>query len=242
MERSVADAAADLGVAEVRVRQMLQSGRLAGRKVGRQWLIDSSEIQRAVAHRAPSGRPLAARLAWGVLDLLDDGSAPWLDRADRSRARVHARNLAGADAGRWRAALRNRQKRMDCRAHPAALQRLYDAPGVVQVGPAVAAAAGVDLVALDVVPEVYVPEWAWPGIARRLAIRQNVAASDANLVVHVPEGAWPVPDVVGPPRPGLALLAADLLDSPEPRAISGGVDALNRLASHLPASRRRVKA
>lgn len=232
MEKPVADAAADLGVAQSRVRQMLQSGRLHGRKVGSIWLIDSAEVERARREQAPSGRPLAPRIASGLLDLLDGGSAPWLTRSDRSRARVHARHLAGADIRRWRAALRNRQARILCLAHPAALPRLASAPGVIPAGPVAASAAGADVVAMEAALEVYVSEADWPDLARRLAIRQDVGYQAANLVVRVPAEVWPFEGDAGA-GPGLAMLAADLLDSGEPRALSAGVEALNRLASHI---------
>ncbi|MQA34899.1 helix-turn-helix domain-containing protein [Modestobacter roseus] len=237
MERSVADAAAALGVAESRVRQLLQSGRLRGRKLGSIWLIDSGEIERAKRENGVPGRPLAPRIAAGVLDLLDGGAAPWLNRADRSRARVHARQLAGADARRWRAALRKRHERILCLAHPAALPRLAAAAQVVRAGPVAAAAAGADVVAVGAALEVYVPEAIWSDLARRLAIRQDVGFQAANLVVRVPVDVWPFADEAEA-RPGLAMLAADLLDSGEPRALSAGAQALNGLAGRLPASRR----
>jgi hypothetical protein len=168
---------------------MLRSGRLAGRKVGPVWLVDSAEVQRAVREKAPSGRPLNPAQTWGVLDLLGGGDAPWLDAVGRSRARVHARGLAGADASRWRAVLRRRQERIPCRVHPAALQRLLDVPGVVAAGAGAAAAAGADLVVLKALPEVYVSPAQWPDLARRLAIRRDEV--DPNLVVRVPADVWP---------------------------------------------------
>lgn len=235
MEQSVVDVAARLGVHESRVRMMLRSGRLSGRKVGSVWLVDSAEVQRAVREKAPSGRPLSPVQAWGVLDLLDGGHAPWLDGVGRSRARVQARRLVGADASRWRAALRHRHQRIPCRVHAAALQRLLDAPGVVPAGAHLAAAAGADLVVMSPQPEAYVSPAVWRDLARRLAIRQ--AVSEPNLIVRIPADVWPFD--AEEPHPSLVMLAADLLDSPEPRAISAGLTALNAAAGQFPPSRRR---
>ncbi|WP_299951917.1 helix-turn-helix domain-containing protein [uncultured Modestobacter sp.] len=235
MEQAVADVAAQLGVHESRIRMMLRSGRLSGRKVGPVWLVDSAEVQRAVREKAPSGRPLNPAQAWGVLDLLDGGHASWLDVAGRSRARGHARGLAGADASRWRAALRRRHQRVPCRVHAAALSRLLDAPGVIPAGADRAAAAGADLLVISSVPEAYVSAVEWPDLARRLAIRQDVA--EPNLIVRVPADVWPF--AADEPQPSLVMLAADLLDSSEPRAISAGVGALNAAAARIPPSRRR---
>lgn len=235
MERAVADVAAELGVHESRVRMMLRSGRLSGRKVGPVWLVDSAEVQRAVRERAPSGRPLNPAQAWGVLGLLDGRNVPWLDSIGRSRARVHARSLAGTDANRWRAALRRRHERVPCRIHAAALQRLLNAPGVIAAGADAAAAAGADLVVLSALPEVYVDRAGWPDLVRRLAIRQDVV--DPNLIVRVPVDVWPFD--ADELRPSLAMLAADLLDSAEPRAISAGAKVLQAAAERILPSRRR---
>lgn len=234
MVQSVAQVADAMGLDESRVRAMLRSGRLKGRKLGGVWVIDSAAASRAARERAPGGRPLAPARAWGVLHLLDGGGAPWLDAVGRSRARALVRGFAGADANRWRGALRARQLKVECRVHPAALGRLTDAPGVVAVGPAVAARAGADLVALRAVEEVYVRAEEWPQLVRRLGVKQGV--DEPNLVVRLPAAVWPF-EHYPHGRPGLAVLAADLLDSPEPRAIEAGVAALNELAARVPAAK-----
>ncbi|MGH9892253.1 MAG: helix-turn-helix domain-containing protein, partial [bacterium] len=43
---SVAEAAAQLGLSERRVRQMLAAGILPGERIGRAWVIDSKAIRR----------------------------------------------------------------------------------------------------------------------------------------------------------------------------------------------------
>lgn len=238
MDLAVADAARVLDVDESRVRRLLRDGVLTGRKLGGMWLVDGDEAALLAGRRAPSGRPFAPARAWGVLDVLDGGRAPWLDASSGSRVRAMVRDLAGSPPGRWRASLRSRSRSVRCFAHPAAVDRLRDAPGVVVAGPARAVAAGADLVVINDRPEVYVQADEWDGLAARFAIEE--VSSSANLWVRVPRGVWPFGDDGQQQRAGLAVLAADLLDSPEPRSESAGVAALNGLAARF--SERRGRA
>jgi excisionase family DNA binding protein len=52
---TTADAAKELGVTASRIRKMIDAGRLKGRKVGRDWLIKESDLEKA-RDRSP-GRP-----------------------------------------------------------------------------------------------------------------------------------------------------------------------------------------
>jgi excisionase family DNA binding protein len=59
---STARAAALLGVSKGRVRQLLSSGQLPGRKIGRDWLIRSGDLRRFEAlPRGSPGRPRALK-------------------------------------------------------------------------------------------------------------------------------------------------------------------------------------
>lgn len=69
MEIGVSEAAARLGVSQRRVRQLLESGQLTGRKLGANWALEESELRRKPA----VSRPLSKRMAWGLIDLLSDG-------------------------------------------------------------------------------------------------------------------------------------------------------------------------
>lgn len=229
MEYAVSEVAGRLGVDDSRVRAMLRAGRLRGRHLGGRWLVDGDEVDRAVRERAPRGRPLAASRAWALLDLLDGGSAPWIDASGRSRLRAAARDLLGGSDNRWRALLVRRQDVFRCHAHPAAVRRLLDEPGVVPAGAGAAVAAGADLVVVEAVPEVYVEPGAWGQLSARYAVR--AATSRPDVVVRVPSGIWPF--VPGAEHPGPALLAADLLDSDEPRAVAAGGEVLRALAHDL---------
>ena len=87
---SVAEAASALEVDESRIRQMLRSGALAGRHVGRAWVVSGEALADLHGQRSPAGRPLAAKRAWTLLDLLDGGRAAWLDPVARSQVRAHS--------------------------------------------------------------------------------------------------------------------------------------------------------
>jgi hypothetical protein len=222
---SVAEAASALGLDESRVRQMLRSGALAGRHVGRAWVVPADAVAMLSQHRPAGGRPLSPQRAWGLLDLLDGGKAPWLDRYARSKVRAHLRRLAGGEPAAWGDALRARERRQPVRAHRAALARLRETDGVWPAGPASASLAGADLVAPGAVPEFYINAEAWPGLAGELRLAPAPGRPDA--VVRVPRDVWPF----GPGGPGRAVLAASLLDVGEWRAARAGADVLNHLAA-----------
>lgn len=158
--------------------------------------------------------------------------------AKRSQVRAQLRELLDGRApgpDRWRGLLRARNQTVKARAHPAAVARLLgEQDRVLRAGPRAAAAAGVDLLALDPVEHLYVHADRWPDLARRLHIEADVP--DPNLVVHLPAGPWPFA------RRGTvsdAAIAADLLESAEPRAVSGGLERLNTLAIAARAGRAR---
>jgi excisionase family DNA binding protein len=225
---SVADAAALLGVGRSRVQRMLRDGALPGRRLGREWLVDGAAVAQLADNPHRGGRPMAPARVWGLLDLLDGGTAPWLSPVARSQVRQQLRLLAGGDAGRWRDVLRRRSTRIPVRVHPAALSRIgveYELP-VLWAGPARAAAAGADLVVLDAMAEVYAKEGDWPRLAKMWHARP--AAADANLLVRLPVGVWPFH---GRSEVGSAVLAADLLESAEPRAVAAGLGLLDTLTA-----------
>jgi hypothetical protein len=95
-------------------------------------------------------------------------------------------------------------------------------------GPAEAERLGVDLVVVRGRPEVYVPTPEWPRLARSLHLLD--AVGDPDVVVRLPREVWPFE---GRDDAGVAVLAADLLDSDEPRAISAGATKLNELSDHI---------
>ncbi|WP_239111352.1 hypothetical protein [Phycicoccus sonneratiae] len=94
-------------------------------------------------------------------------------------------------------------------------------------GEAAAVERGVDLVHGAALPEFYVPAEDWPDLSSRLQIRSGVR--EPNLVVRLPRVVWPFADG----QVGLAALAANLLESGDPRAVEAGMSALRSLARDL---------
>lgn len=227
------EAAQRLGVDVSRVRMLVRSGSLSGRKLGSMWLVDERDVALLASRRSRPGRPLAPGRAWALLDLLEGGSAGWLSAVSRSQVRSALRNLSCGDADRWRAALRARGDVLRCRAHPAAVRYLLDDADVVPAGPAEAARRGIDLVALDAPPEMYVPPTRWPTLRERFRIVEK--AREPNLIVRLPRDVWPFEPAA---EAGPAVLAADLVESAEPRAVAAGAARLNRLADQAVKSRR----
>lgn len=229
---TVADAARRLGVDESRVRQLLRAGDLAGERVGAMWLVDAAAVSRREQRGASAGRPLSPPRAWALLDLLDGGSAPWLTTQSRSQLRARARGLRGAPPQRLQAVLRARSDRHSYRAHPAAVRWLLGDPRVVLAGPDEAARAGLDLVVTDARPEVYVRPGDEPELVRKLALR--AAPEPADVLIRVPRSVWPFAAAAGP-----ATLAADLLESAEPRAVTAGAAWLGERLDRVPDRRPR---
>jgi excisionase family DNA binding protein len=221
MDVSVAEAAARLDVDRSRVEQLLRSGRLPGRRAGRIWLIDEAVLADWSARSRASGRPMAPVRAWGMLDLLDGGSADWLPPVARSQVKARIRQLRAAGAGEWRALLRARSDVQFVRVHPAALDQVRAEPAVLGAGAARAASVGAGLVALEPVEEIYVQAADWPRLAKRW--HANPLPAGGNLVLRLPRDVWPFE---GHDQVGAAVLAADLIESPEPRAVSAGLEML----------------
>ncbi|MEQ6900775.1 helix-turn-helix domain-containing protein [Nocardioides sp. YIM 152588] len=228
MEVDVKEAARRLGINASRVRQLLRSGDLRGRRLGNQWLIPAEDVARLVGNRRGPGRPLAPKRAWAVLDLLDGGRAAWLSDSARSQVRRYLADLVAPKVDNWRAALRARSRVLDVVAHPAAIDRLGRVNGVLAVGPLAAVDRGFDLVALaEPVPEFYVAEERWPDLERSLALREG---PEANLRIRLPNEVWPFVDAASEQgEVGDAVLAADLLDAAEPRAVAAGAARLDEL-------------
>lgn len=238
MEIEVKEASRRLGVNDSRVRKMLRAGLLRGRRVGNSWVVLVDDVARLENNRVRAGRPLAPRRAWAVLELLDAGRAPWLSDSARSQVRSHLDRLDQPGPEIWRSLLRSRSHVVHALAHPAALKRLADIDGVVRAGASAAAQRGLDLVVVgESVPEFYVEASAWPQIARSLAIRES--SSEPNVVIRVPHDVWPFGDEA---EVSDAALAADLLESAEPRAVSAGVSRLDDLLAEWQQGRARQAA
>lgn len=224
MGATVDEAAQRLGRHPAEVRRLLAEGALRGRHRGHQWVVDEADLARIAGHARRRGRPMSARRAWALLWLLEGRDPHWLTSVARSQVRARLVELAGTDADHWRGLLRGRAQVMRCRAHAASLPRLLSkADIVVASGPAQAASHGIDLVALDAPPEIYVRPDRWEELAAQLHVRPT--HGEWNLTVRLPP-LWPFTGPAGP-----AVVAADLLDSAEPRAVVAGARVLAELAT-----------
>ena len=227
MEIAVSDAAGRLGVSEPRVRQLLASGDLTGRRLGRSWLVSDESVARLQQNRRLPGRPLGPGRAWGLLDILADGEAAWLSSSARSQLKTSMRRLAGADPDEWRAALRGRSQVLACQAHPAAIPRLVSHQRVLAAGLAVLPGRDFDLtIGPRDIDQLYADPALWPDTSHALAIRTASPGTVPNLTVLLPRIAWPFGDRTAIPD---SVLAADLLESPEPRAVRAGAQRLSLL-------------
>lgn len=233
---SVAEAAERLQLDPSRVRRLLSSGELAGHRVGRGWVVDGDALATAASRSRPGGRPLSAPRAWGALDLLAGGQAPWLPSVARSQVKSVLRRLAESDSDRWRASLRSRAERHRVVGHSSSIRRLVAHGSVVAAGPAAAGAAGLDLIAPGAPPQLYVDRHAWPALARSLNLRDERSAGMALVrAVDQPELVSRMQD--NPDLRSMAI-AADCLDDPDPRAVRAGWQYLVRHATALPRSGR----
>lgn len=230
MEISVREAARRLHRDERLVRRLIYAGDLSARQVGRHWLVAEDDVARLQGRRSPRGRPLGPRRAWALLDLLDGGPAEWVSSSARSQVRASARRLAQAGPDRWRAAVRGRSEVVRCVAHPAALRRLVSGDGVLIAGEDEAARRGFDLVVGGGgVMHVYAVPSLWPDLQRSLAIQPAPSGEVANLLVQLPRLVWPFRGE----KVSDAALAADLLDSAEPRAVRAGSQRLEELVETM---------
>ncbi|HWJ09754.1 MAG TPA: helix-turn-helix domain-containing protein [Nocardioides sp.] len=229
MEIGVSEASRRLGVNDSRVRQLLRAGDLRGRRLGSSWLIPAEEVARLERSGRRPGRPPAPKRAWAVLDLLDGGRAAWLSDSARSQVRRYLADLVDPTPDDWRAALRGRSRVFDVVAHPAAVARLHRLDEVRPAGLGELVSRGFDIVALaEPVPEVYVAAEQWPALSGALALHEG---AEPNLRVRVPNEVWPFADAgsSGERALGDAVLAADLLEASEPRALAAGAARLGEL-------------
>ena len=215
----VSEAAAELGVSDRRVRQMLADGVLAGQRVGRAWVIDLNDLRQVEHCRPDVGRPWSAASAWAVLALADRDD-PNMSPVERSRARKRLALGLDGIAGRLSA----RAELRHFYAHPSVLDRLAEAPGVVRGGISAAAEHGADLVAVDGF-EGYVCAGDLDQLAANYGLDGKAARPNVALRI-VDDSVWPFEP--GQVAAGRAVVAADLLESDDPRSRRAGSDLLVR--------------
>ncbi|PKQ26270.1 MAG: hypothetical protein CVT64_04015 [Actinobacteria bacterium HGW-Actinobacteria-4] len=200
MEVSVLEAAAIMNVSPRRVRELVREQRIPGRRVGGAWLVDAGGV-RPTRGRLP--RPMSARNAWALAQLVEGASLEHLSPSERWRLREMRNALVHRDNPEQvlEAWLRKRADRVLRAASD--LARLRDDPRLVPTGvsdPRSQMAAAQLLEAYVHTADVNDLQ------LDHLLVPANVA--DANLVLHVVDEPAHMPSG---PAPRLAL-AADLAE------------------------------
>ena len=205
----LAEAAQELGVSARRVHQMVASGRLGGRRIGRSWVLDRVEVKRLARRRPQPGRPWKPASAWGVLALAN-GDALRASAVDRSRAAQRLQHGLEPLAGRLSSRAR------DCwfHAHPAVLAEIVARPEAVACGVSALSAHNVDLVTVDQA-EAYVRESRLADLVSRFALNPDSDRPNVRLRV-VNDDDWPFK--AGQRVAPAPVVAVDLLDSDDERS------------------------
>ena len=220
--RSVPETAAELGVNEQRVRQLVASGQLDATKVGGRWLITTEALAEYAKHGRTSGRPWGERRSWGYLWLALGRDPTWLSAPEASRLR---RQLRDEGVQPVASKLRTRATTIELSGHPAGVRRLRADRACVMAGISAAAAWKADIHAVGDIVEAYCK----PHDASRLQRSSHlVKSASPNVVLHVTSELWPFdPDE----RVAPALVTAlDLIESSDQRTQRAGRDLLRRSA------------
>lgn len=205
----IANAARLLNVSPRRVHQMVATGRLNGRRIGRSWVLDRADVQRFARARPEAGRPWRPSSAWNVLALAN-GNAVRGSPVDRSRAKKRLRSGLEPLAGR----LSSRARSHWFYAHPAVQPEMLAHPGVVASGVSALREHRVDLVVGDQ-SEAYVRASQVGELADRFALDPDSDRPNVRLRV-VGDDNWPFD--VGQRVASAPVVAVDLLDSDDERS------------------------
>ncbi len=225
-ELSAAEAAQRLRVSPRRVRALLESGRLQGRRVAGRWLVSLDQVERRQSAPPAAGRPLSSAAAWRVLAVLSnaDESLSDLTPPVRSRARARAAELRRQQprefAARWRSMLAGRARISEFYVHPGVVKALLDDRRIVRSGISAAHDYGAGLMVVGGA-EGYIRSRDLPGLAADCALNPE-PGSRANVRLHVvkdDEASW----LFRRPAAPVAVVAADLMERDGPRDQAAGV-------------------
>jgi len=156
---SIDEAALRMGRHPASVRRLVRSGEMAGQKIGGRWLVREEAIRERSRLDPPRGRPVSSKMAWAVLELVNenlhlDTSRPIspgssvdsiIDNLVDRRVRFHLRELL-ADAPppeKWGSWLRRRASPRRIWVHPGVVERLSSDRRLRPGSEAAAAAAGI---------------------------------------------------------------------------------------------------
>lgn len=229
-ELSVREAAERLDVNQARVRALLSTGRLAGRRIGSQWVVDGDAVRdRLDIAASDRGRPLSTRSAWCAAALLDGHETPWLTTSEQARLRARLNRHPPSEVRTYRWWLQKRAHSIRYRIAESDIPELLVDTGVVVGGISAAGNYALGL-ASGGEAEVYVNS----SDVSRLAVEFFLIESDrGNLLMHIEDTGlhWHQRTAVGTDD-GLVtprlVVAADLMDSPDTRSRSAGAQLLEQ--------------
>jgi excisionase family DNA binding protein len=132
VEIGVKEVAAQLGVSERRVRQLIAAGALPARRVAGRLLVEEAGIPRS----RPVARPMSPRIAWAFIHLLSGETVP--DISDREFARLEGKRRSLL-ASPWpavllRSWLRSRAQLLRLAMSPSDVEGLLEDPRLVPSG------------------------------------------------------------------------------------------------------------
>ncbi len=220
----VARVAVVLDISPERVRELVHGGRLDAVRIGRELLVDARSVEhrRSVVKPAP-GRPLSARMAWGLLWLLSGHKPPWVSPSELVRLRRYAQERL---PDQWPRLLSGRARVYRVRMLAGPLVRLRGDEHAVVSGPVAAGHYGADLLAGGEDEEFYVDAGRFEQLSRSRRLRLDSA--EPNAVIRVPalSGVLRPPGSDGHALP--AAVAADLLDAGDERSVLAAQQLLTR--------------
>lgn len=190
------DVAAQLGVTERRVRQLIDAGALPARRVAGRLLVDEGSIPRS----RPTTRPMSRRIAWAFISLLSNEPVSGISEREVARLREKHRALLASPqpAALLRSWLRSRAQLLRLAVSPSEVGEVLDDPRLVPSGISDARSemsAGREV-------EGYVQSG---DIDQLMADHLLAAAGPTNVWLQVADRSLPRPAPIG-------LVIADLAD------------------------------
>ncbi len=228
MEITSRQAAEQLGVTQQRIQALFAAGDVRGRMVAGRLVVDSGDIQARLVRRPGRGRPLAARVALGMLWELSGERAHWLGASERSRLVANIRNLNAEDVV---LRVRRRATLHRYRILPTYVERLAADAACVAGGVDAASAVGADIIAIGFA-EVYTARSTHDRLVTQYAMVEGGNDADVNVNLRVLDDDLTFLLSARTHMPS-AVVACDLMESPEPRTSRAGTLVLSDLLSRF---------
>ncbi|MDI2033724.1 helix-turn-helix domain-containing protein [Paenarthrobacter nitroguajacolicus] len=219
---STAEVAERLGITQVSVRQLVESGQLiATGRVGRSILVDTASVERLSSVGTRRGRAWTVKTAWAALALLSGQNPAWISSSEKSRLKSRLRHL---DAAAVCTLARHKDRTFRYRATQEALDRLshYLIPSGAAAMRDESTAETFGMAGGSGIAEGYV----MTGDAQELADSLGLVGDPTgNVIIHEVELAEPFAEGRAP----VAAVAVDLMGSLATRERSAGKRIIEKL-------------